>query len=230
MVVLLDGRKRTGLEEWLKTFRIEVGADVVIDPRFNLGRADLPFALITGPTLHPVVAPLANQAVLIPGAVPLSIATANTPGMPPPDPRWQTQPVLRTTPEARLLPSRPEAAGPTASAGPIAPFTVGMAVTETAKSAEKGKEESPRLVVYSSPFLADNQIAQTDPVNQDLLINTVGWLRGRSSLAGIAPKTHVALTLTADPNLRARLVLLPTLLAFSLIIGLGVFVYLARRQ
>jgi hypothetical protein len=231
VVLLLDARKRTGLEDWLKTFRIDVGSGIIADPRFNVGRADLPIAPVIGTGLHPIVAPLANRTILIPGAVPLALATAATPGMPPPDPRWSVQPVLRTSPDARLVrtgtePETPAPARPTA----VAPFTIGMAVTEIETTAAKGKVETPRIVVFSSPFLADNQVAQAELTNQDLLVNAIGWLRGGSALVGIAPKTHVALTLDADPNLRARLVLLPTLLAFSLIVGVGVFVYLARRQ
>ena len=55
-------------------------------------------------------------------------------------------------------------------------------------------------------------------------------LRGRPELQGIAPQTHVALTLVADPGLRARLVLVPTLLAVCVIVGLGFTIYVARRS
>jgi hypothetical protein len=40
----------------------------------------------------------------------------------------------------------------------------------------------------------------------------------------------VARVLKAGPNLRAKLVLLPTLLAVSVLVGLGVATYLARRE
>jgi hypothetical protein len=40
----------------------------------------------------------------------------------------------------------------------------------------------------------------------------------------------VNLTLKADPNLRAKLVLLPTLLSVSVLVGLGLTTYLARRN
>jgi hypothetical protein len=61
-------------------------------------------------------------------------------------------------------------------------------------------------------------------------MNSISWLRGRSDLQGITPTTHVALTLTADPILRTRLIMVPTVMAVLLIIGLGVTTYLARRE
>jgi hypothetical protein len=72
-------------------------------------------------------------------------------------------------------------------------------------------------------------VIQVDPVNLDLVVNAVAWLRGRPELQGIAPKTHTSVTLAADPGLRARLIVVPTLLATCVIVGLGVATYLARR-
>jgi hypothetical protein len=85
------------------------------------------------------------------------------------------------------------------------------------------------MVVFSSPMLGDNRLIAYRPANLDLIANAVSWLRGRPDLQGLAPRTHTALALSADPGLRTRLVLLPTVLAFALIIGLGVAIYLARR-
>ena len=61
-------------------------------------------------------------------------------------------------------------------------------------------------------------------------MNAASWLRGRPDAVGIAPKTHVALTLTADSLLRIRLVFVPTVLAILLIIATGAIVYVARRE
>jgi hypothetical protein len=84
------------------------------------------------------------------------------------------------------------------------------------------------MVVFSSPRMGDNAIVPYG-ANLDILVNGVSWLRGRTDLQGIAPKTHVALTLSADPVLRFRLIMLPTVLAVTLICALGIFTYLARR-
>ncbi|MHC5539007.1 GldG family protein, partial [Singulisphaera rosea] len=77
---------------------------------------------------------------------------------------------------------------------------------------------------------ADNTMLALEPTNQDVLMNAIGWLRGRSDLQGIAPKTHVSLTLAADPVLRARLIMVPTVMAVLLIVALGIATYVARRE
>ena len=64
----------------------------------------------------------------------------------------------------------------------------------------------------------------------DLVMNAASWLRGRPDAVGITANTHVALTLTADPLLRSRLVLVPTVMAVLGIIAAGTIVYVARRE
>ena len=86
------------------------------------------------------------------------------------------------------------------------------------------------MVVLSSRNLADNMYIQGFPANLDLLMNAVNWPRGRNDSLGIAPKSHVALSLAVDSTLRQRLVLVPTVMAVLLIITLGVSTYLARRS
>ena len=66
--------------------------------------------------------------------------------------------------------------------------------------------------------------------NLDLFVNALGWLQRRPDLSGIAPRSYIARVLEADPNLRAKLVLLPTMMAVSILIGLGIATYLSRRE
>ncbi len=58
----------------------------------------------------------------------------------------------------------------------------------------------------------------------------IHWLRGRPEMIGIDAKTHESLMFAADPGLRLRLVMVPTLLAVVVIIGLGATTYMARRD
>jgi hypothetical protein len=109
------------------------------------------------------------------------------------------------------------------------PLIVGVAVTDRPKS-RGDAEPRPRLVVFSSRYMADNLFLEVEPTNLDLLTNAMSWLRGQAATGGIAPKTHVALTLTADPILRTRLILVPTVVAALLIISLGLTTYLMRRE
>ena len=107
------------------------------------------------------------------------------------------------------------------------PVPVGVAVQERAPA---GASPKPRLVLFSSADLASNLIQQLEPTNLDLVMNATSWLRGRPDAVGIAASTHVALTLTADPLLRNRLVLVPTVMATLFIIAAGLIVYLVRRE
>ena len=92
------------------------------------------------------------------------------------------------------------------------------------------QEPKPRLVLFSSRAIAGNLVFEIENTNLDLLMNAASWLRGRSDAVGISPSTHVALQLVADPALRARLILVPTVTAIIFIVGIGITVYLTRRQ
>jgi hypothetical protein len=117
------------------------------------------------------------------------------------------------------------------------PLIVGVAVQERvsaspvpASAGSNTPGPKPRLVLFSSRALADNFVLSIEPTNLDLVMNAASWLRGRPDAVGIAAKTHVALTLTADSALRARLILVPTVIAMLAIVGTGVIVYVARRE
>ena len=113
------------------------------------------------------------------------------------------------------------------------PVTVGVAVTHRGSpNAAKASEthDSPRLVLFSSSAMADNIFQEIEPTNLDLLMNAASWLRDRPDTLGLAAKTHVALTLTADPVLQWRLILVPTVTSMLVIIGMGIIVFIARRE
>ena len=113
-------------------------------------------------------------------------------------------------------------------------MVVGVAVAERPAAASNADATAappaPRLVLFSSRSLGDNIVQGIEPTNLDLLMNAVSWLRGRPDAVGIAASTHVALTLTADPQLRSRLVLVPTVLAVLGTLAVGAIVYVARRE
>ena len=82
---------------------------------------------------------------------------------------------------------------------------VGVAIAGRTAPARPGEtpEEKPRLVLFSCPTMADNLYQDLAPSNLDLLMNAASWLRGRPDTLGIAPKTHVAMTLAVDDALRS---------------------------
>lgn len=227
LLVFLDHDGPTGLTDWLKTYQVEVGPGLIIDPRWNYqGRPAIVVAPIPDTDRHPIVAPLRDQWVIIPNATPLLIAggpaTAGTTRA------AVAVPILKTSPWswAESDPKDPNRQRDPRKEAP-GPLTVGVAVADRPQ-AGAGAAETPRVVVFASRHLPDN-IFIGNPANLDLVMNSVQWLRGRPDLVGIAPKRHVALLLTADPGLRAKLVWLPTFLAITLLIGLGVATYRARR-
>jgi hypothetical protein len=228
LLLFLDNSRPTGLEEWLRANRVELGQGVIVDPLYKVQRPEMVLAPIFVDQKHPIVAPLQRQVVLTRLASPLVIPTG--PAAAGLDPGIVATPILKTSPEswAEADPKDPQGLKKDPGRDTPGPLIVGIAVTGAPR--EKGAEPVPRMVVFGSRFLGDNGAVATMPTNLDVIQNAIFWLRGRPENLGVAPKTHVALTLTADPNLRAKLVLLPTLMAVAVLIGLGVFMYVTRRD
>ena len=223
--------EKTGLEELFRSFNLAIGSSVILDPVLNYrGQIAVVYAPVVG-LYHPIVDSLANRAVLMPRAAPIDILTAASEGQ---AGRTYNQAVL----PAAILQTSEASWGETDFASKKierndnevrGPLTVGAAVADRPKP-DSGQEAKPRMVLFSSRFMADNLFLVEEPTNLDLLMNAINWLRGQAELGGIAPKSHVALTLAADPVLRIRLVLVPTVMAVLLIIGLGLTTYMARRE
>jgi hypothetical protein len=238
-VMLLVGPEPSGLDDFLKSFNLAIRGGLVVDPRYNFrGNLSLVFAPTSLTSKHPIIEPLgANRAVLLPGAAPIQVFGQTARGRAPTavvDPALVPTPIILTTtyswaennpknPPFRL---DPEGDQP----GPV---TVGVAVAERAESAARGAEPpegKPRLALFSCPGIAENIFQEYEPTNLDLLMNTASWLRNRPDTQGIPPHTHVALTLSVDPFLRSRLILVPSAVAAMLIVATGITVYVARRQ
>jgi hypothetical protein len=226
----------TGLEDLFRSFNIAVDSTVIVDPLLNFkGQPAVIYAPIMGMIRSPIVDSLANRAVLMPRSSPITIFTsASAPGANGVfNAKVLPVPILRTSEESwgeSDLTGKKLDRGEKDAPGPL---TVGVAVTDRPDpKGGKGqdKEPRPRLVLFSSRYLADNLFLEVEPTNLDLLMNAINWLRGQAEVGGIAPRTHTSLTLAADPVLRARLILVPTVMAALLIIGFGLTTYMARRE
>ncbi len=235
LIVLAGNAEAAGLAGLLRGYNVEFGPGMAVDPRFSLrGRPNLVLAPIPPGASHPIAETLAGRVVLLPGAAPLTILGGPPrPGeprdRPPGNPAVVASPFLRTGPDS-WAESDPDARKIQRDPGKdqAGPLNLGVAVAVRPRTASE--KPMPRLVVISSSFAADNQFVREVPANLDLLMNAIHWLRGRPELLGIAPKTHESLLFAADPGLRLRLVLVPTLLAVVVILGLGATTYLARRD
>ncbi len=240
MIALVDAAGSDGpLGDLLRVYNVDFGPGVVADAKYQLpGYPKIIYAPMAPNLVHPIVAPMPGQAALLQNASPITIVGPGPAGGSPPsgsnsarpaNPGIVTSPILRTStvawaesePETRPLQfdRGKEAAGP---------FVVGVAATT--RPALASEQPAPRLVLFSSPSLGDNRLLRTEATNIDLLMNAVSWLRGKPELIGITPKTHEALMFAADPGLQLRLVMVPTLAAVVVIIGLGLATYLARRD
>ena len=239
VLLLLGNTEPSGLDEFLKSFNLALGGGLVIDPRYNYkNNPSLVFAPTGGIVKHPVIDPLGpNRAALLPSAAPIHVFGQSTRGQAPTDPvnpRLLPAPLLQTTnfswaesnpknSPVRLDPKTGDEPGP---------LTVGVAVTERPEKLAPGNVTAgkPRLVLFSSPGMAENYVQEIEQTNLDLLMNAASWLRNRPDTQGIPPHTHVSLTLAVDPFLRSRLILVPSAVAVMLIIALGITVYMTRRQ
>jgi hypothetical protein len=219
-LLMLDA---TNAAEWnplLRRFNLQLRRETVVDPVANVqDRPWLPRVFVAGSSLHSIVEPLRNESLVLPQAAPMEILKEF--------PSMQATPILRTGPESwgevDMNEGRPEKDREHDLAGPI---TVAAAVSETGG---KPGETRPRLVLFSSAMIAENHWVYRG-ANLDAITNAIAWLRERDDLQGLAPRTHVALTLKSAPMLKTRLILVPTLFAVSVIVGLGLATYLARRN
>lgn len=228
LLAFLDNRADTGLGALLKSFDVELGEGMVVDPQLNYERR---LTIIAAPILeddrHPIVQTMTNRIVLLAAASPLR-AVVQSPGAPGPPSGRVVSDVLRSGPV-----SWAETGPLTGALGrdekePRGPLAVALAVSDRPPAG--GGDAKPRMVVVGSRSAADNFFVTRDPSNLDLAVNAVNWLRGRPDLQGIPPKVHVSLTLSADPNLRAKLVMVPTLISVAVVLALGTATYLARRE
>ncbi|WP_076345022.1 GldG family protein [Paludisphaera borealis] len=234
VLAMLGNTEPTGLDDFLLSFNLELGKGLVIDPQLNFNHnMQLVHCILKGGVGHPITDSLGSErSVLIANGAPIEIL-----GTKPQakelnksvDRRFVPTPIVksgsRSWAETDLKNPRPRFDQDVDQAGPI---VVGVAVVE--RGAEPAAATKPRLVLFSTRSIAENIVQGIEPTNLDLVMNAVSWLRERPNAVGITPKTHVALTLTADPLLRWRLVVVPTVAAVLTIVGLGGLVYVVRHE
>ena len=110
---------------------------------------------------------------------------------------------------------------------PRGPFTLAVAVTDPAQTAEGGDT---RIVVLSTAFLLRSDFAQSFPGNVDLLVNSINWVYEREETISVRPKVTLMLplrlnSLTTWIMTGAVVVLVPLI-----VLGAGLIVWLRRRH
>jgi hypothetical protein len=239
LLLILGNGTTSGLEDLLRSYHLELGKGVAADLRNNLnGLPRIVVAVVGQAVRHPIVNALVGRRVLVPEGAPIRVLG--------PDERQQRKinsastgelavsSFLLTGPES-WSESEPGAGRPrfdreTETPGPL---VVGAAVVERTrpKDGENAPpDETPRLVLLSSRAFAGNPVVELENTNLDLVMNAASWLRGRPDAVGISPSTHQERRFIADPALRIRLVVVPTVTAIIVIIGGGIAVYVLRRE
>lgn len=227
LLALVDPAGPSGLEAIFRSFGVEVGPGRAVDPSSCYpGQPNLVFAPFPATPRHPIADPLANQNALVASAG--SIRAGASPRPTGDEPDFSAVAILTTGRNSWVEadPGRTPLAFDKGRDQP-GPAVAGVAVATQPRS--PAEVEVPRLVLFSTPSLADDPYVTVAPANLDLLTNAVNWLRGRPERGGIAPATHEALTLAIDPGLRSRLVIVPTILAVAGIVAVGLATYFARR-
>lgn len=235
LLLILGDTTNSGLEGLLRAHHLEIGRGTVTDLRLNLnGVPQVVFAIPGESDVHPIVYTSRSRRILIPEAAPIQILSGPDPQSPSPNPGLVATPILKTGnqswAEVDGSVSRPKFDQDADAPGPI---VVGAAVAELKPpegSTATQSDPKPRLVLFSSRAIAGNLVVEIENSNLDMVMNAASWLRDRPDAVGISPSTHVALQLTVDPALRARLVIVPTVTALIVIIGIGITVYLTRRE
>lgn len=116
------------------------------------------------------------------------------------------------------------------------PLPVMMAVSESPRGMPGAppQPEKPKMVVFGDvTFVANRSAVSRDAVEFDLFIGAVEWLRERPANIGIEPhsfKYYEMDRIVSDPGYVERLRFIPLFAACLAVLGLGIGVWLVRRQ
>ncbi|HEU5118383.1 MAG TPA: GldG family protein [Isosphaeraceae bacterium] len=235
LIVMINAREKTGLEELLHNHNIEMKTAIVLE-KLRMMAAPNASVMVEVPrnATHPVLKPLGGQMVMFPLASPLVVLDPQTAKGSPPDPKLAAEPLLKTGPNA-WGETNLSGAGASMEFDPSVdepgPITVAATVCETGRRGMPDHSK-PRLVVFSSPDMASNPfVSQVGyEANLNLVVDAANWLRGELETPTIAPRTRTIARLDPDPAVQNKLLILPTLMALLLIVVPGVMVFLIRRS
>ncbi len=230
VVFAIGNQRPTGLEDWLLDLGIQFKPGLVVDPDRNLNGA--PVTLVAtierGVVDHPVVNQLNNRNLVLPMASEIAPADSD-------EPKRRQQRITGLVKSSRSSWREQDLESATVQfdreldeAGP-ADLVIG--IEKQIQGPGNSRESEPIGVVIGSPNAVDNRMLSLQGfANRDLILNAISWLEDRPELAGIEPRTYVVRRLTASEDLRAKLVLLPTVMAIVVLLALGMTMAITRRQ
>ncbi len=205
LLVLFDSPRESksgdaGLGELLAGYKVQVKNNLVYDFASAIQRADqLVVQIEPEGTLHQIVAPLKNRWVLMIRACEIAaVSDARPPGMPGEPPGgMQATKLLQTSDRTKSwaeedFESRPN---PDKAGNTPGPVSLGVAVSEggSAPPPMPGhpptpSKSTPVAVVFGDATFASNNLVAQKPENEDLFLNAINWLGGRTADIGIQPR------------------------------------------
>jgi ABC-type uncharacterized transport system involved in gliding motility auxiliary subunit len=212
--VLGAQQRPSGLEEFLKSYGVQLNNDLVIDPSRKLPFFDVSAVYVTDFRSHPVVDGLQGLAVLLPVA--RSVTTVSAPGA--------TSTILLTTSDKGWGETNLDLLLKTGQAQKDDKDTPGPVPLGVAAQSEKDKDKGWRLAVFgNSAFVTNAQVANAGNVN--LALNAINWLAKQEQALGIAPRSpeQVQLFLSAAQMRNIFLISLVGLPAFAIVLGVAVW-------
>ena len=215
-----------GAGDFLATYGLKVGADIVIDPANAVPMVGPETLVANNYGSHPIVRSLAEEG--LPVVFPLARSVSKP--VKPPEGYSETM-LVETSKEGwgETSLTKLEAVQKDKDDTP-GPVTIAVAVESEKKDKDpKAPAKTFRLVVIgNSRFATNGSIANAG--NANLLLNAVNWLSGQERLVGIAPKTpeQASLALTRAQVNRIGLFTILGLPAFAIV--LGVWVWYRRRD
>jgi ABC-type uncharacterized transport system involved in gliding motility auxiliary subunit len=239
LLVMLEPRITSGLEELLQAYGLKVGEDFVVDvnpmARLMGGQYNVPVVYDYGP--GPITKDFQGLITVFPLVRSIETVTATEPNV-------TTEVLARTTEQSwaetgpfNVLPEHDasERVGPLAVAASASRSLEGNGATSSDPNVpesdgdpgSQGKQA--RLVVFGDVDFSSNQAIGLGG-NRDLLLNSIQWLNERSDLISVRPKSTAGQPLILT-GLQGRLVWFYSLLLFPALLAMAGFgVYLRRRR
>ena len=215
---------KNNLNSLVSKYGLSFGAGIVVDPQMHYRNANdaVPVVLLVQQF---------GQSLVTTGLDTLPVVLLGSTSIDGTAPAGYTfTPLITTQGDACLRTDVTITAATCQSGEKAGPFSLAGALEQT--NAKAGSRPI-RIATFGGASFADDLIAsqqQPPPGNMQLMINAVNWLAGQDKVINIAPHTATpAAVFLTDAQKQLILIGYPFLLPL-LVAGLGVYVYVRRRQ
>ena len=221
LLVLLDPRTATGLDEWIAQWGITLGPGIVVDPEDRIAQRSPTALLVRRFTNHKITQGFTTPLVL-PVLQPVSFDSSSatnmafTPLMHSSERSWaETNFDRNTDPDYE---EGRDVKGPFALAGALA-----------RKTDSPESPDTPSLAVIGNSAFASNAYIMF-PGNADFFLNTIAWLADESTLIAVGPQASSFAPFIPNPAQEHMLFAVQVFSVPFLLLVLGITVWRWRRR